>query len=64
MTPTRTTSPTEPSFYANHTDGNLENIIARYTDQSMNMGGALGREAMSIANAAWAARTIRSLSLS
>ena len=65
MTNTATISPTEVEFYANHTDESLRTIKAKYTADSAyiaQFSGAdhpLSVEAMRIANAAWAALTIR-----
>jgi hypothetical protein len=60
---TNTISPTNPAWYANHSDADLDTIIERYTAQSaaIHMNGApeLAMEAMAIANAAWAAKVER-----
>ena len=53
---------TDPTFYARHSADDLRDIVARYTASSLAMAAtapALSDEAMSIANAAWAALVAR-----
>lgn len=57
MSMTKTeTSPSDTSYYANHTTEALRKIVDRYSADSaamMTSSPALSADAMSIANAAW-----------
>lgn len=53
---TTTTTPTDPAFYANHSDDALRSIVARYTQTSLatfTANPAILAEAMEIANVAF-----------